>query len=89
METKDSALGVAKIVAQGKWRFIFTYGVTAWGLSTAALYSMVMYFIYHWNALGIALSFVLFPIGGVVWGAIMWRRIKIRFDQISAPASTS
>ena len=59
---------------KGKWKFIFKYGVFFWGLGTAILFSlffsMVLKITSFLRILPIAL--VLFPLGGIVWGATMW-----------------
>ena len=57
-------------------------GVLGWGLSAALVYSLVM-----WAATGANLrlllpaSMVIFPIGGVLWGAAMWWFLERRYQR--------
>lgn len=66
-----------RLLTIGRSRFIWTRGVLGWGVTTAVLFAAVMAWSREMNlgmflvTLGIAL--VLFPAGGFVWGALMWR----------------
>lgn len=62
------------IRAKGKWHFIIKYGVLFWGLGTAVLFSLVMSFVL-WEDPFLSIlkeSLMLFPLGGIAWGAVMW-----------------
>jgi hypothetical protein len=68
----------------GPWRFIILWGVIAWGLPTAVLFSLVMSL-----ALGdtdflqvLPTALVAFPIGGAVWGAVMWALLVRRWRSL-------
>lgn len=58
---------------KGPVRFILIYGVLGWGLTTALLFSVISSFIgprTFSEILGLAM--IIFPLGGVAWGWMMW-----------------
>ncbi len=65
------------IITKGKWHYILVHGVLLWGVSTAILFSIIWHFIglSGFNTI-ILPSLLLFPLGGVLWGLIMWFIIK-------------
>ena len=76
---------LARIVAGGKKRFIVRYGVLGWGLPCAALFTAWTY--YSETTVGvvdIVLLFIIFPVGGIAWGASMWGFLKKRYDKTMA-----
>ena len=63
-----------RIRAKGIWHFIIKYGVLLWGLGTAFLFSLVVSLM-QWEASFLSIlkeSLMLFPLGGIGWGTIMW-----------------
>jgi hypothetical protein len=68
---------VNQIILKGKWHFIFWCGVIGFGLTTAILFQITVLFIDSSSALsslnGLIISLVIFPIGGIFWGASMWQ----------------
>lgn len=77
METNEP---MAKVIAQGKWRFILVIGVLFWGLSSATLVSILTYFFKtDASASDFVRPFVIFPPMGILWGAAMWSWNKRRF----------
>ena len=54
-------------------RYCWTWGVGAWGLTTAVVFAFVMS---GSNDMGflpwLGLSLMFFPAGGYLWGRIMW-----------------
>lgn len=63
-----------KILEQGRSKFVWRYGVLGWGVSTAILFSLLMAGAEGWDGFlfKLILALVIFPIGGYVWGRIMW-----------------
>jgi len=59
---------------KGKRRFILVNGALAWGVSTALVWTMVMWLIApEFEPLpNLLLALVMFPMGGMVWGWIVW-----------------
>ncbi len=81
--TKQDKL--TKIIALGKTRYIVQYGVLGWGLATAALFSAWMcYSKGSVRPVDVIAPFILFPLGGIGWGAFMWNYFKKKHDQTLA-----
>ncbi|AKC87023.1 hypothetical protein WQ53_09990 [Pseudoxanthomonas suwonensis] len=61
-------------------RFVLVRGALGWGLTTALIYSLLM-----WGIAGadlrvlLPLSLLLFPLGGLLWGAAMWWHLERRY----------
>lgn len=60
------------IRAKGALRFVLLYGVAGWGLTTALLFSAAMVLLNDAPMVVVPVSFALFPLGGIAWGAFMW-----------------
>ena len=74
-----------KTFALGKKRFVVRYGVLGWGLSTAALFAVwTFYSKGSVRPLDVLLPFILFPVGGIAWGALMWSFLKKKRDHALA-----
>ena len=78
----------ARLRRKGPLRFILLRGVLGWGLVAALVYSLVM-----WAVAGadlrvlLPLSMVIFPIGGVLWGAAMWWFLERRYQRETRPGA--
>ncbi|WP_048767573.1 hypothetical protein [Oligella urethralis] len=60
--------------AKGFWRFVLVDGALFWGLGTAILFALITW-LRSDSAEEIRmlpLAFILFPLGGILWGATMW-----------------
>lgn len=71
----------AVIRARGSRRFIFLAGVLGWGLPVAILWAALtsqMASVEEFVSFLIP-AIVLFPIGGYVWGLLMWKWLELRF----------
>ena len=72
----------ARIRRKGPLRFILLRGVLGWGLVAALVYSLVMWAVAGANLrVLLPLSMVIFPIGGVLWGAAMWWFLERRYQR--------
>ena len=68
-----------KLREKGKWNYILKYGVMMWGVGTAVLFSLIISFVIERETsffLILPISLVLFPLGGIAWGAFMWSFIE-------------
>ena len=72
----------ARIRRKGPLRYILLRGVLGWGLATALVYSLVMWAVTGANLrILLPLAMVIFPIGGVLWGAAMWWFLERRYQR--------
>jgi hypothetical protein len=65
-----------------KWHFVFLHGVLGWGIPTAILFKLIMLFLEglpFTDELIIAL--IMFPIGGVFFGLLMWFVMKRTYNK--------
>lgn len=67
-----------KIRAKGKVRFVFFYGAIGWGVSTASISIVIMWLLAPSVNLKdfTFLSFVIFPLLGILWAVNIWRRCE-------------
>lgn len=69
-----------EIRGKGALRFILVYGVLAWGVGTAVLFTGLMWLLGGEDLARIArFSAIAFPIGGVAWGGIIWWLAERRY----------
>jgi hypothetical protein len=62
--------------ASARKAFILRHGVLEWGLTTGVVYAVVMHLTSGPDsnlALWLAVSLVVFPLGGILWGRLMLR----------------
>jgi hypothetical protein len=70
---------------KGMGHFILLHGVIRWGVSSAVLFLLINLLIRRIFSLGVdlasdwPLAFVLFPVGGVLWGWSVWRMFEAEF----------
>ena len=84
---------IAKVVAQGKWRFILVRGMLLWGLLSATLVG-IFRFLFQSDAStsDYVRPFIFLPPMGILWGAFMWswmkRRLETSQNHSTGPVST-
>jgi cbb3-type cytochrome oxidase subunit 1 len=67
-----------RIRTKGRLRYIVIYGVLCYGIGTAVLFSIIFPLLMSWMSREVSfsrvllLSLILFPLGGIAWGATMW-----------------
>lgn len=83
MTPKQARLAQWAITRQkGKRNFILLHGVLGWGLVTALLYSLMMWWLMDASLKQLLpLTLVLFPLGGVFWGWAVWTASERAFDK--------
>lgn len=74
-----------RLIAMGKKKFVWRQGVLGWGVPTAVLYNVLMYLWDYgmttdelaseafWTRA--SMSLILFPLGGVLFGWLMWKSL--------------
>lgn len=78
--TPDPITRWAQVRRQGMVRFVLVRGVLGWGLTTALIYSLLMWGIAGANPrVLLPLSLLLFPLGGLLWGAAMWWLLERKY----------
>ena len=100
-ESRDAARLAAwgRIRANGKARFVLSWGVLGWGVTTAVLSSALMAYSNRQGALAfqpfmvkllvhLGPSLVLFPLAGIFFGSAMWALSERRHHRAKAAAGT-
>lgn len=89
--TEKQADAWKRMSAKGMWPFIFKVGVLGWGLPVGAVWALAMAAMKGWNQLGTYLTFGMigFPIGGLLFGAIMWRAGRKNYEKYLASEKDS
>ncbi len=90
----DQREKLKRIRAGGKARFIWFYGVMCFGLPCAILFAVAFQIVMHGFSLSIfvadnfltllIVSLVLWPVGGYVWGVLMWKNFMGVLAKIEA-----
>ena len=80
--TETQAVRWRKMREMGRGRYTFIYGVLLWGISSGILWAVAMSWLMGWERLPIYVigALVAFPIGGVLWGRMMWRILEARYE---------
>jgi len=71
-----------KLVAKGIWHYVLVYGVLLWGVTTAILFSIFWHF-FGLSSFGSVIlpSLIQFPLGGVIFGLLMWYIMKWQYKK--------
>ena len=68
---------LAKTIALGRKRYILFHGILGWGLLTALLFTGWSFYSKERMSIAeVAIPFIVFPFGGIFWGAAMWSVMK-------------
>ena len=70
----------AKTSKLGRTRFVWRYGVFGWGVTTAIVFSLILGIQNGWDGFLFQLipALIIFPLGGILWGRIMWKLLESR-----------
>ena len=63
----------AKAIKLGRKQFILRFGVLAWGVPTAIMFSIAEAYLHGWDTYPTLCRVILFPLGGILWGHCMWK----------------
>jgi hypothetical protein len=68
----------AKLSKLGRTQYVLRFGVLGWGVPTAILFSLVQGYRFGWDGFLFQLipALILFPIGGILFGRLMWRALE-------------
>jgi hypothetical protein len=74
---------------KGPWRYTLMHGVLLWGVPVGIVWSIVMAAMQGWNKFPLLLGLALvgFPLGGIVYGRLMWRIFEARYAATPQPRS--
>ena len=76
---------LSKIASKGKWHYILFHGAIGWGVTTAVLFSLLQSFISEVEFTdNIWLALIIFPLGGIGWGAFMWSYYQKKVNKINS-----
>jgi hypothetical protein len=72
-----------KLVKLGRSKFVLIYGVLLWGIPTAILFALARAYSDGWDTLPLqlAIALILFPLGGILYGRILWKILVRRVDR--------
>lgn len=86
MHPQDAARW-AKFSKLGRSQYVLRYGVLAWGVPVAILFVLLQGFLQGWTAAAFQAipALVLFPLGGLFYGRIMWSLLERRYGGSSTP----
>jgi hypothetical protein len=73
----------AKLVKLGRSKFVLLYGVLLWGIPTGILFALVRGYSDGWGTFlpQLILSLILFPLGGILYGRLMWKLLVRKVDR--------
>jgi hypothetical protein len=79
--TRQQAERWRKTREMGRRRYTMVYGMLLWGISSGLLWAIAMSWMVGWDRLPLYLlgALIGFPIGGVLWGRLMWRILEARY----------
>jgi hypothetical protein len=72
--SKSGSGKLAKLSKLGRNQYVLRFGVLGWGIPTAILFSLIQGYRFGWDGFLFQLipALILFPIGGIFFGRIMW-----------------
>jgi hypothetical protein len=76
--SKSASEKLAKLSKLGRTQYVLRFGVLGWGIPTAILFSLVQGYRLGWDGFlfQLILALILFPIGGILFGRLMWRVLE-------------
>jgi hypothetical protein len=79
-----------KALALGRSRFVLFYGVLGWGIPTAILFVLLRSYQEGWDSFLFQLipALVLFPLGGIVVGRVLWNRLMKKSNSAASTGAT-
>jgi hypothetical protein len=86
-ESKTSSLRTWEATrARGKWNFILGKGVLTWGGSMFVVMGVILPALSHsptaFTPRGLLINALLWPIGGFLWGAIVWWLLERKYRKL-------
>jgi hypothetical protein len=68
----------AKLSELGRSQYVVRYGVLGWGVPTGILFSLIQGYRFGWDGFLFQLipALIIFPLGGILFGRIMWRLLE-------------
>ena len=78
MTSKKQLRQMKEIVDDGKWNFVLVRGIVFWGGGMALFMILFNKFILgeEMNIIDINIFLIIFTIGGLIWGLIVWESMK-------------
>ncbi len=58
-------------LAMPQWKFVLAYGVVSWGIPMAAVITLVNILFFSSSFSAEWINFILFPVGGILFGILM------------------
>jgi hypothetical protein len=69
-------------------KFVLLCGVLGWGVPTAVLFALIQAYSEGWDGFlpKLAIALVIFPLGGILWGRMMWWMMQRQREKAAASA---
>jgi hypothetical protein len=81
----DKSEKLKNTIKKGKWHFILWHGVIGWGIPTAVLFKLIMHFTGETSFIdGLLTTLIIFPIGGIFFGAIIWVIMNRQYQKLKS-----
>jgi hypothetical protein len=79
----------AKLSQLGRTQYVLRYGVLGWGIPTAIVFSLIQGYRSGWDGflVQLILALIIFPLGGILFGRIMWRLLEKKNAKAAATGS--
>jgi hypothetical protein len=80
---------LAKISQLGRTQYVLRFGVLGWGIPSAILFSVIQGYRFGWDGflVQLILALIIFPLGGILFGRLMWR-LLVKKNANAAAAGT-
>jgi hypothetical protein len=75
-------------VKLGCSKFVLLFGVLGWGVPTGILFALIQAYREGWDGFlpKLAIALVIFPLGGILWGRVMWWMMQRQREKAAANA---
>lgn len=76
----------AGLMKLGRSKFVLLFGVLGWGVPTAIMFALIQAYRDGWDGFlpTLIIALILFPLGGILWGRMMWWMMQRKCEKTAA-----